>query len=140
MRKDGRVETGIASVGVVIKDEAGRILLIQRGHEPQQGFWTIPGGRVEAGESLEDAAAREALEETGLVVEIGAEIYRVAIPGGDDKVFDVHDFEATVLGGTLQAGDDAADIAWVGLAEIGDYQVSPQLLEFLANAGLIDAE
>ena len=128
----------IDSVGVLIRDEAGRILLVQRGHEPQAGLWTIPGGRVEPDETLEQAAAREALEETGLVVEVGAEIYRVQIPGGDDRVFDVHDFAARVLDGTPVAGDDAADIAWVGLDELAAYQVSPQLQDFLADLGLID--
>ena len=128
----------IESVGIVIWDDAGRILLVQRGHEPQAGLWTIPGGRVEPGESLEQAASREALEETGLEVAVGAEIYRVRIPGGDDRVFDVHDFEARVVGGEMRAGDDAADVRWQALDALDRAEISPQLLVFLADLGLID--
>lgn len=119
----------IDAVGVVIMD-AGRILLVQRGHAPQAGRWTIPGGRVEPGESLPQAAAREALEETGLVVEIGAQVYRLTIADGDTEL-DIRDFEATIIGGELEAGDDAADIAWVDLDRLDEYDVTPQLLVFL---------
>lgn len=119
----------IDAVGVVIMD-AGRILLVQRGHAPQAGRWTIPGGRVEPGESLPQAAAREALEETGLVVEIGAQVYRLTIADGDTEL-DIRDFEATIIGGELAAGDDAADIAWVDLDRLDEYDVTPQLLVFL---------
>ena len=61
----------IPCVGAVIKDGPGRLLLIKRGHEPGKGLWSIPGGRVEAGESDADALVREVREETGLVVAAG---------------------------------------------------------------------
>lgn len=130
--KTGAVVQMIEAVGVVITG-GGRILLVQRGHEPQRGAWTIPGGRIEPGETPEQAAAREALEETGLEVEIGAEVYRVTIADPErDREFDIHDFEASVVGGELKAGDDAAAVEWVALAELWKRRVSPQLLEFLA--------
>src|SRR5712691_10819704 len=61
----------IPCVGAVIKDDAGRLLLIKRGHEPGKGLWSVPGGRVEAGETDQEALVREVREETGLVVTAG---------------------------------------------------------------------
>jgi len=68
-------------VGAIIKDEAGRLLLIQRGHEPETGRWSLPGGRVEPGETDEQAVARETREETGLQVTCGALVGSVERPG-----------------------------------------------------------
>lgn len=126
----------IPSVGVLVLD-AGRILLVQRGHEPQAGLWTLPGGKVEPGETLLEAAARETTEETGLRVLVGREVCRLTIShGGLD--FDIHDFEATRTGGELQAGDDATDVRWLSLDALGDLDVSPQLLQLLYEMGLLD--
>jgi ADP-ribose pyrophosphatase YjhB (NUDIX family) len=108
----------VPCVGAIIIDAAGRLLLIKRGHEPGKGLWSIPGGRVEPGETDEQAVIREVREETGLVVRpgrlIGA-VRRVA-PGG--AVLDIRDYAATVAGGTLAAGDDADDARWAGWAEL----------------------
>jgi 8-oxo-dGTP diphosphatase len=70
----GQVET-ILAASAVICDEAGRVLLVLRGRDPQRGRWSVPGGKVEPGETLEQAATREALEETGLQVRIGPELW-----------------------------------------------------------------
>ena len=61
----------VPCVGAIITDAAGRLLLIKRGHEPGKGLWSIPGGRVEPGETDEQAVIREVREETGLAVQPG---------------------------------------------------------------------
>ncbi len=61
-------ELRVPCVGAIITDPAGRLLLIKRGHEPEAGRWSVPGGRIEPGESDEQALVREVREETGLTV------------------------------------------------------------------------
>jgi 8-oxo-dGTP diphosphatase len=131
----GEVET-ILAASAVICDEAGRVLLMLRGREPQRGRWSVPGGKVEPGETLEQAAAREALEETGLRVRIGQELWWLTVPVGDGRIYEVHDFAATITGGTLVPGDDAADARWVGWAELATLPLTTDLAAYLARAGL----
>ena len=74
--------TVIPCVGAVIKDEQGRLLLIKRGHEPGAGLWSLPGGRIEPGETDAEALVREMREETGLEVEPGRLLGSVSGPAG----------------------------------------------------------
>ena len=127
----------IPCVGAVIKDRSGRLLLIRRGHEPGKGQWSIPGGRVEAGESDAEALAREIREETGLVVTIGRLIGSVRRPAGDGREFDIRDYAATVTGGALVPGDDADDAAWAGQAELDGLPLTSGLLETLRSWGVV---
>jgi 8-oxo-dGTP diphosphatase len=126
----------IPCVGAVIKDEAGRLLLIKRGHEPGAGLWTLPGGRIEPGETDEQAVAREILEETGLRVACGGLVGEAELPGLDGAVIDVRDYLAVVTGGELAAGDDAADAAWVTGAELAALPLTNGLAGFLAAWGV----
>ena len=103
----------IPCVGAVVTDGQGRLLMIKRGHEPGAGLWSIPGGRIEPGETDAEALVREMFEETGLAVEVGRLIGRVQRPGPNGTVIDIRDYAATVTGGTLRPGDDAADARWV---------------------------
>jgi 8-oxo-dGTP diphosphatase len=131
----------IPCVGAVIKDEAGRLLLIRRGHEPAAGLWSIPGGRIEPGESDASALVREVLEETGLSVVPGPLLGVVQRPGLAGAVLDIRDYQAVVTGGELAAGDDAADARWSTPAELARLAargaLTSGLTEALASWGVL---
>ncbi|MBV9095723.1 MAG: NUDIX domain-containing protein [Streptosporangiaceae bacterium] len=124
-------------VGAVIKDSAGRLLLIKRGHEPGAGLWSLPGGRIKPNETDIEAVQRETKEETGLVVKTGRLIGQVQRPGLADAVIDIKDYAATVTGGTLTAGDDAADARWVAPGDLRALPLTEGLAEILADWGVI---
>ncbi|WP_300610561.1 NUDIX domain-containing protein [Trebonia sp.] len=125
-------------VGAVITDEAGRLLLIKRGHEPGKGLWSIPGGRVEAGESDAAALVREIREETGLAVVPGRLIGRVRRPAGAaGGEFDIRDYAAEVTGGMLVPGDDADDAMWAAPADLDGLPLADGLLAALRSWGVV---
>jgi len=124
-------------VGAIVADGQGRLLMIKRGHEPGAGLWSIPGGRIEPGETDAEALVREMLEETGLTVEVGRLIGRVQRPGLNGAVIDIRDYAATVTGGTLRAGDDAADARWVAPAELESLDITEGLIDALTDWGVL---
>ena len=124
-------------MGAIITDDAGRLLLIQRGHEPEEGRWSLPGGRVKPGESDWEAVAREVREETGLHVEPGTLIGAVERPAPGGAVFDIYDYAASVSDGRLAAGDDAADARWVHPGEIDRLELTTGLARTLAGWGVL---
>lgn len=107
-----------------------------RGTEPEKGCWSVPGGTCEPGESYADTAARETLEETGLHVSIDRELWIAMIPVGDDRVFESHDFAATVTHGKLAPGDDADDVRWFSEAELNTIPVTNDLIGYLRRANV----
>lgn len=124
--------TDVAAVGAIaIRD--GMLLLVQRGHAPDAGKWSIPGGRVEPGETDADAVAREMAEETGLAVRVGRLAGEVVRPGVGDTVYRIHDYLVEVVGGTEKPGDDATDLAWVPFADLGARELTGGLLETLTE-------
>jgi 8-oxo-dGTP diphosphatase len=127
----------IPCVGAVVFDAQGRLLMIQRGHDPGAGLWSIPGGRIEPGETDEQALVREMLEETNLQVVVGKFVGRVQREGLGGAVVDIRDYAATVTGGTLRPGDDAADARWVTAAEMACLEVTEGLIEALAEWGVL---
>jgi 8-oxo-dGTP diphosphatase len=130
---DEKPGTRVECAGAVVRDGAGRVLLVRRGREPAIGRWSLPGGRVEAGESAADAAAREVFEETGLEVAVAELLQTVDLWGN----YRVHDFAATVVGGTLRAGDDASDVRWCTPEEVAALELSDGLLDELRRMGAI---
>ena len=100
-------------VGALVRDDAGRLLVVRRARPPGAGLWSVPGGKVEPGEREEDAVRREVLEETGLDVAVGRLVGRVERPGLAGAVYAIADYACTVLGGGLVAGDDATEAGWV---------------------------
>jgi 8-oxo-dGTP diphosphatase len=108
----------VPCVGAIITDGAGRLLLVQRGHEPSEGLWSVPGGRVEPGETDQEAVVREVREETGLVVTSGPLVGSVERPGLAGSSYVIRDYRCTVTGGVLAAGDDAAAVRWCSPAQV----------------------
>jgi len=127
----------IPCVGAVVFDAQGRLLVIQRGHDPGAGLWSIPGGRIEPGETDEQALVRELLEETNLQVMVGKLVGRVWREGPGGTVIDIRDYAATVAAGTLCPGDDAADARWVTAAELARLEVTEGLIEALTEWGVL---
>jgi 8-oxo-dGTP diphosphatase len=129
--------SGVPCVGAVVTDSRGRLLLIKRGHEPGAGLWSLPGGRIEPGETDAEALVREMFEETGLTVEPGRLLGRVQRTGLRGDVIDIRDYAATVTGGTLRAGDDAADARWVAAGELAALELTEGLIEVLTDWGVL---
>ena len=127
----------IPCVGAIVTDGQGRLLMIKRGHDPGAGLWSIPGGRIEPGETDAEAVVREMIEETGLTVEVGRLIGRVQRPGLNGAVIDIRDYAATVTGGTLHAGDDAADARWVAPGELESLDITEGLIDALTDWGVL---
>ncbi|MBU7024599.1 MAG: NUDIX hydrolase [Theionarchaea archaeon] len=103
--------------GVLIDGE--KILLIRRGKNPFKGFWALPGGFVEYGETTEHAVVREVEEETGLHCEIGGLVGVYSAPDRDPRGHTVSiAYVMSVREGEMKAGDDAAGAQWHDLAEL----------------------
>lgn len=125
----GRPELAVAAI---VTDAAGRVLLIRRGQPPSQGRWTVPGGRVERGETLEQALRRELYAETGLTAKLGplAEVFELIT---DRYHYVILDYLMTEPQGELRAGEDAAEARFVALSELGVYEATDGLTDGLVE-------
>ncbi|MEV0387694.1 NUDIX hydrolase [Nonomuraea sp. NPDC050643] len=126
-------------VGAIIFDASDRLLLIKRGRPPGVGLWSIPGGRLEPGETDADGVRREVLEETGLRVEVGALAGTVDRPGPGGSTYVIRDYLATASEGTPVAGDDAADVRWCPIDDLVRLPLTEGLLESLTEWGVLPA-
>lgn len=125
------------SVGAVIVVDRS-LLLVQRGRGPAIGRWSVPGGRVEPGETLAEAVEREVAEETGLAVSCGRFLGWVERISSDHH-FVIMDFAAEPTGTTNPvAGDDAAAATWVRFDDLGGYDLVDGLEPFLREHGILD--
>ena len=115
----------------------GQLLLVRRGRGPGSGRWSVPGGRVEAGETLRQAVVREVAEETGLQVHCG-ELLGWAERIGPQHHFVILDFVVTVSGGRLPvAGDDAAEAGWFPLSSVPELALVDGMAGFLREHGVL---
>src|SRR5690242_1747765 len=113
-------EHPLLGVGALIFTRSGKrgpIVLVERGHEPSKGLWSLPGGLVEAGETLEDAVRREVREETGLRVEPVRlfEVFERIVRDSSGRAeyhYVLVDYVCKVVGGELRAGDDVDNAVW----------------------------
>jgi 8-oxo-dGTP diphosphatase len=123
-------------VGAIAVSEE-RLLLIRRGRGPASGTWSVPGGRVEAGETLAEAVLRELAEETGLegmCDELVGWVERM----GPDHHYVILDFAVTVLEPREpRPGDDALEAEWVPLDEVAHRRLAEGLAEFLHEHGIV---
>lgn len=123
-------------MGAVVVSE-GRLLMVRRGRNPGVGRWSIPGGRVEPGETLEQAVVRELMEETGVRGECEALMGSLERRGPDHH-FVILDYRMRQVGTEDPvAGDDAAEAAWVPLAEVTQRSLVEGLASFLADHGVV---
>jgi ADP-ribose pyrophosphatase YjhB (NUDIX family) len=128
----------IVGVGAVIIHD-GRALLVRRNTEPLKGEWSVPGGVLELGEKLRDGTAREALEETGLNVEVGEvlDVFDSIFPDADGRAqyhFVLIDFLCWVVSGEAVAASDVSEVKWVTLAELHDLGLRPSITGVVAKA------
>ena len=135
-------EVPLIGVGAVIIEnsiEDSRVLLVKRAHPPLQAQWSIPGGVLEVGELVREAAIREAREETGLIVEpadlLG--VYDRVLRDGEQRVqyhYVLIDFLCRRVGGELQAASDAAAVRWFGEEELGSLKLTAGSLPVIERA------
>jgi ADP-ribose pyrophosphatase YjhB (NUDIX family) len=121
-------EVPLVGVGAIIIEDS-RVLLVKRAHPPLQAQWSVPGGVLEVGELVREAAIREAREETGLIVEPGEllGVYDRVLRNPEQRVqyhYVLIDFLCRRVGGELEAADDAAEVRWFTREELPALKLS----------------
>jgi len=130
-------ELPLVGVGAIII-EGDRVLLVKRAHPPIEGQWSIPGGVLEVGEMVREAAVREAREETGLVVEPGEllGVYDRILRDPEQRVqyhYVLIDFLCRPVGGELLAASDAAEVRWFRREELPALRLAEDTLEVIGK-------
>jgi ADP-ribose pyrophosphatase YjhB (NUDIX family) len=130
-------EIPLVGVGAVIIEDA-RVVLVKRAHPPLQAEWSIPGGVLEVGELVREAAVREAREETGLIVEAGEllGVYDRVLRNAERRVryhYVLIDFLCRRVSGQLQAGSDAAQVRWFTREELPGLNLAEDTLDVIGK-------
>lgn len=128
----------ISAVGVVVRRD-GQVLIVQRGRSPSYGLWTIPGGAVELGERMQDAAAREVREECGIEIKVGEPIGALDAIIHDEQGnilyhYAIVDFVADYVDGVLTPNEELLGAAWVTPEQLDDYDVPETVREIFFKA------
>ncbi len=129
----------VPAVAGLLTDGAGKLLLVLRRNPPNAGTWSLPGGKQELGETLEDALRREIREETGLTISAPEllTVQDMIVRDGDERIqyhYVIAYYRATVTGGALAPGDDVADVRWFTLSQMLTLDVSRRLLRLARQA------
>ena len=135
----GEMKRRVPCVGALVHDDDGRLLVVRRAREPGRGLWSVPGGRVEPGETDAVAVEREVLEETGLLVTVGIRVGTVVRDGPNGSSYDIRDYACIVAGSPTRPvpGDDAAEVRWVTRAELAELNLVEQLWDTLESWGML---
>lgn len=131
----------VPCVGAVVRDGSGRLLLVLRANAPAAGTWSLPGGRVEQGESDAAALVREVREETGYEITVGDLVGVVEWAGSGQVVYEIRDYACVVTDGAdgaPVAGDDAAAVRWWSPEDVRALPTSPLLVETLEHWDLLE--
>jgi len=136
LSSDYPVQPQVAVGAIVFKDS--RVLLVQRGKAPALGMWSIPGGSVELGETLQRATEREIREETGLTIKAREPVFTFDVIDRDESGrvrfhYVIVDLMADYISGELRAGDDALDARWVSSAETKSLNMSEKTWHLLTQ-------
>ncbi len=131
-------ERPVVGVGGIVVSN-GRVLLVRRGAPPLAGQWSIPGGALEAGETLLEGVRRELAEETGVEVRVLdlVEVFeRIDLDGGGKTRYHyvVLDYLCEAAGGEAHAGSDVTDVAWVAASELAPYELTPTATRVIQKA------
>lgn len=129
----------LVGVGVVVLNEQGEVLLVKRGKPPRSGEWSLPGGLIDLGERLTDAAQREIAEECGIKIAIGGFVatfepilYDAA--GEIEYHYVIIDYWATHVAGEAVAHDDALAVAWTPITALTDFALRPETTKVILDA------
>lgn len=134
------VEPRVGVGAITIKD--GKVLLVKRGVEPSRGLWAIPGGTLKLGETLQECAAREILEETGVTIKVGDCIYVFDFIKRDNKRkikfhFVIVDFAADYVAGVPKGADDALEARWLSPRQLRDLPMAKKTIDALRSVGFL---
>ncbi|HNZ64673.1 MAG TPA: NUDIX hydrolase [Smithella sp.] len=134
------VEPRVGVGAITVKD--GNVLLVKRGIEPSRGLWAIPGGTLKLGETLQECAVREILEETGVRIRVGSCVYVFDFIERDDQRkikfhYVIVDFAADYLSGEVKGADDALDARWFSPEDLKSFPVAANTINALTSLGIL---
>ena len=137
------IEPRVGVGAITVKN--GKVLLVKRGVEPSRGLWAIPGGTLKLGETLQECAAREILEETGVTIKVGDCVYVFDFIEYDSEGkikfhFVIVDFAAEYVAGVPKGADDALEACWLSAEELQELPVAQNTIRALRSLGFVKSE